>query len=267
MWFSGHRRTLKVNTSFTSSRILSSVIKAVSRAIGLITSIGAGEAPAERGHAAWTALMKFEEMTFRRRHNSTGQASDPVRRNTLLCATVHFIMHSFVFPPSIKMSEIIEDLTCPQAQDGVSRLLDVSSSQQCESQSQATWFQIIQNRMKHKITTFKKLKPFNIGYVLPHLRRSSKETKSTVLDCLNITPIRGTAPTGVRLPTMGEGRSSQEAKTHMHIQACYYLTACFCHTVTYFMLQLWEGIQSSFRGEELHKGSCLCELPTARWWW
>lgn len=43
---SEHSQALKVNTSFISSRILSSIIKAVSKTICIILSVGAGLAPA-----------------------------------------------------------------------------------------------------------------------------------------------------------------------------------------------------------------------------
>lgn len=44
--FSEHSQALKVNTSFISSRILSSIIKAVSKTICIILSVGADLAPA-----------------------------------------------------------------------------------------------------------------------------------------------------------------------------------------------------------------------------
>lgn len=43
---SEHSQALKVNTSFISGRILSSIIKAVSKTICIILSVGAGLAPA-----------------------------------------------------------------------------------------------------------------------------------------------------------------------------------------------------------------------------
>lgn len=43
---SEHSQALKVNTSFISSRILSSIIKAVSKTICIILSVGAGLTPA-----------------------------------------------------------------------------------------------------------------------------------------------------------------------------------------------------------------------------
>lgn len=64
--FSGHSEAFKVNTSFTSSSgILSSIIKAESRAICIIPGIRGRPASSSAGHAERMALMKFEEMTFK----------------------------------------------------------------------------------------------------------------------------------------------------------------------------------------------------------
>ena len=64
--FAGNSEAFKVNTSFTSSsRILSSIIKAESGAICIIPGIRGRPASSSAGHAERTALMKFQEMTFK----------------------------------------------------------------------------------------------------------------------------------------------------------------------------------------------------------
>lgn len=60
--FPGHSQALKVNASFTSRRIWSSIIKAVRRAICIILGIRGSPGSSSAGHAEWTALMKFEEV-------------------------------------------------------------------------------------------------------------------------------------------------------------------------------------------------------------
>lgn len=61
-WFPGHSQALKVNTSFTSSRILTSIIKAVSRAICIILSSSGRPGSSGAAHAEQMDLMKFEDI-------------------------------------------------------------------------------------------------------------------------------------------------------------------------------------------------------------
>lgn len=64
MWFPGHSQVLKVNTSFTSSRTLTSIIKAVSRPICFILSIRSRPDSSGAGNAERTELMKLEVRTL-----------------------------------------------------------------------------------------------------------------------------------------------------------------------------------------------------------
>lgn len=61
----GHSQAPKVNTSLTSSGILPSIIKAVSRAICITLSFRGRPGSSGAGHAERTTLMKFGEMTFK----------------------------------------------------------------------------------------------------------------------------------------------------------------------------------------------------------
>lgn len=87
--FPGHRQALRANTSFTSSRILSSIIKAVSRAICIILSFRGRPGSSSAGHAERTTLMKFGEI-IQDGSNPTG------RIRHWWAATNIFIMFQFV---------------------------------------------------------------------------------------------------------------------------------------------------------------------------
>lgn len=85
--FPGHSQALKVNTSFTSSRMLSSIIKAVSRAICITLSIQGRPGSGVAGHAERTTLRKFGDCS-----DSTGC----IRHwwaATNCCVTIIFIMY------------------------------------------------------------------------------------------------------------------------------------------------------------------------------